>query len=287
MEASGTHSLVRHSLGLQRPMSSIGNAIADFTTQELNALIGEAAKSRNLDDLAALVYHRLQRRGAAHSASLILMAEDLYLLNKHGLWRVSGYPTWAEWVETEFSSQPYGKDYSTVMAMINVWRFYAVQCGWQVEDLIIAGKAKLERALALARATAEEIKPERPLQIVRLDTTAPVYIVDEVLRRTLLDTDVSHANVIVEYESRVATREAIERVSRGEDDDGGTATKVQPQRTAPMFQANSATGKLVVWLPMNAGRQDVAIELGTLNFTSEKAQPWLSILLNKAQVKVK
>jgi len=239
-----------------------GGALANPATlgaDDLDATIALAEQVDDREALALYVPHRLGRRGLTHSASLILMAQDLYAIYTKRLWEEAAYTTFAEWVSAEFSPQPYGKDYNTVMAMVRIISLYQVEYGWSVAKMAMAGKAKMERALATAKATQQDGR------------------INEDLEYALLDPEVGHRQVLEDFEAR--------RAARGAWPSDATGPAFTSSRS-PTYQAYSDSGDLVVWIPMGGKDADIAIKLGTLRFDADEAEPWLSALLHRSGVKV-
>jgi len=234
-----------------------------LTSTDLDANIEQAEANGDLEALALYVPHRLERNGLVSSAILLLMARDLHFLYTHNLWMQHGYESFPEWVAAEFTPKPYGKDYGTVTALIRVWQFWHEMAGWSLEEMSIPGKAKLERMLALAQSSTRR-------------GTQPV---DDDIREVLLDTTIPHLRVMDAYNERKAVKAAQQQ-------------SVEPLVVSPnrhvTYSADSTTGVLSAWLPIT-GRNGTAVgvQLGVLDFRSEKASPWLHAFLARAKAKIR
>lgn len=243
-----------------------GGVLANPVTlgaDDLDEIIALAETVDDREALALYVPHRLGRRGMTHSASLIQMGQDLYKIYTKRLWEEAAYNSFAEWVAAEFNPQPYGRDYKTAMALVAIIRFYQVECGWSVAQMAMAGKAKLERSLATAKATKQDDGK-----------------VDIDLEHALLDPEVGHRHVLEEFEARRAVR------SRETEPNNAAETAFTTNRS-PTYQAYSDTGELVVWIPMEGNKGDITVKLGHLRFGVDEVEPWLSVLLARANVSVK
>ena len=233
-----------------------------LASQELDKSIERAQANGDLDSLALYVPHRLERNGLVHSAILLLMARDLHLIYTRNLWMQYDYGSFREWVDAEFTPESYGKDYTTVMALINVWQFWHTMQGWSLEEMCIPKKAKLERMLATAQSSTKR-------------GTQPV---DEDIVAVLMDTTISHRGVMDAYHERKAVK-------------SGQKQGVEPLVVSPgrhvAFSVDSTTGILHAWLPLT-GRNGtaVSVRLGVLDFGSDKASPWLHMLLKRAKVRI-
>jgi hypothetical protein len=232
--------------------------------EDLDHAIDAAEAAADMDTLSMLVHTRLERRGTANSVSLILMAQDLYMIYTHMLWQQAGYTSFPEWVEAEFSPRPYGRKYQTVMALIGIWSFYAIECQWSIADLAHAGKAKLERGLAEAKATANG------------DGN-----IDNDLRAVLLDNEVKHRDMMDDYHARKRQRE----LRNGKNDlSEQSATNHSPPRR-PYYEADTRTGELRIWIPIDGQKQNsVSVILGKLHFQNKDTEPWLTNMLHRAGV---
>ena len=233
---------------------------SSLTGTDLDASIEQAEAGGNLGALALYVPHRLSRHGLVSSAILLLMARDLHLLYTYNLWMQHGYESFPEWVEAEFAHEPYGKDYTTVMALINVWEFWHVKAKWSLEQMSIPGKAKLERMLAIAQTSTKR-------------GTQPV---DEDIVAVLMDKDTPHKRVMDAYRERKALKAGQKQ---------GVEPLTVSQNRHVGFSADSTTGIVTAWVPF-ADDKAVGVELGRFDFRSERARPWIDMLMHRAKVKI-
>jgi len=265
--AYGSIRRIVHILARETPVieKSLCKAPRELTSIELDKSIELAEANGDLEALALYVPYRLERNGMVHNVILLLMARDLHFMYTHNLWMQYGYESFPEWVAAEFSSKPYGqgKKYGTVMALINVWQFYHVMEGWSLEQMSVPGKAKLERMLATAQSSTKM-------------GTQPI---DEDVVAVLMDEDAPHARVMDAYNERKAVKAAQKQ--------GAEPLAVSPNRHVA-YTADSTTGILHAWLPITERNgSEVGVELGKLDFRSERASPWLHLLLKRAKVKIR